>query len=98
MKPCSICRDTSPDDAAFCITCGRAFGAVGATERLSSAGAQTQRVDGNGPSSIASAVPMGRRVTEADWAPSGSPPYLVVYAGGGFGVGTVYLSGRRRPE
>lgn len=95
MKPCSICHDTSPDDAAFCIICGRAFGAVGATERLSSAGVQTQRLDNSGPSFVASAVPVGtidkiRLDTGANSASYGTL-HRIVYAGGIVGMGSVYL-------
>ena len=59
MKHCPSCRDTSPDDARFCITCGCAFAATGATQRMSSAGAQTTQLEGSAPSSIAGATPVG---------------------------------------
>jgi hypothetical protein len=55
VKHCSACKDTSPDDARFCITCGHSFAVTGATERMSSAGAQTARLEGSAPSSVASA-------------------------------------------
>ena len=94
MKPCLACHDTSPDDARFCITCGHSFVVTGATQRMSSAGAQTMRLEGGEPSSMASVAPVGLPpvggAVGADWVPLGSAPYRVVYAGGN-NAGSVYI-------
>ena len=80
MKPCLFCKDTSPDDARFCITCGHSFATTGATQRMSSAGAQTMRLEGGEPSSVASVAPV------EGW---GNTP-VVTINGHTFLVGTVY--------
>lgn len=106
MKACLACHDTSPDDARFCITCGHSFAVTGVTQRMSSAGAQTMRLEGDEPSSVASAAPVGFRTFDevrsdmglppvggavgADWMSLGSAPYRLVYAGGN-NAGSVYI-------
>jgi hypothetical protein len=75
MKLCSSCQDTSPNDARFCITCGHSFAVTGVTERMTSAGAQTMRLEGGTPR----------------WTGPGSTSIIATSDGRTFSVGTVFV-------
>lgn len=83
MKPCPACYDTSPDDARFCITCGHAFAATGATERISSAGQQTQRLSDSGP--------WGTVLTLTRWRPVAGSISAITIGQHTFSAGTVFV-------